>query len=190
MLSFFSKMAQGWELFTSLQINGLKVLSGVMGTDGLSNPLNFYILLHYIKCCNIISEALNIDTRYKSSFTYSPQKHQFLSEVAETFEGKKDFNITAITSNAVILLIASENCGNIKNLSEKTVPFDVQIVEKNNNEIEIFGTNIILPPRIINFISILPKIHGEIGNIKAGDTVEVELLPQSNFRYTVSYDIK
>lgn len=190
-LSFFSKVVEGWEIFTSLEINGTKILSSE-GTNASQWDYAIEIngFLHYTNRCKTISDAMCLnDVAYTSNITYTAEEHKYISEVAEIIKEQKIYSENDITRNATCELIVDEECKNVRMLEQTLEPSSVCFVEREQEIINIFGTTINLPHRIMSLDSVLPRIHGEIENLQSGDVVKVEWLPQKDFKLTVRYDI-
>lgn len=187
--SLFEKMSQGWEIFTSLEINGIKVLSSV-GSDVSSwdYVIDTHSFLTYINRCRIISDKLGLKLSYTSNVSYSSSQHKFIADVVDIIEGKQDYDDTDLTKNACCDLIVDNGCANVKLLNEVTEPNSVTIVQHEGEEVELFGVKVNLPAKVIRLDSVLPKVHAKIENLNSGDVVKVEWLPQKDFKCIVSYE--
>ena len=185
----FDKMSQGWEIFTSLEINGMKVLSSVgMDVSRWDYVIDTHSFLNYVNRCRIISEKFNFDINYTSNVSYTSEDHKYIADVVEVIEGKQVYDETNFTSNASCELVVDNECKNIQALTEVVEPNSLMMVQKDGEDIELFGINVNLPVKIISLDSVLPKIHEEIKNLKDGDIVKVEWLPQKDFKCIVSYE--
>lgn len=187
--TLFDKMSQGWEVFTPLEIDGIKVLSSV-GVDVSSwdYVIDTHNFLNYVCRCRIISEKFKFEISYTSNVSYTYEQHKLIADVVEIIEGRQacdDFNLS---NNASCELVVDDECKNVKALSEITDPISITMVEQAGEEVELFGINVNLPARTVSLESVLPKIHEEIKNLNRGDVVKVEWLPQKGFKYTVSYE--
>lgn len=188
LLSLFTKMAQGWTVFTSLEINGTKFLcSAGMKVDKWDYILETSSLLHYAIRCKIISESLRHEIKYTSNVSYTAEEHKHIANIVEALEGKLVYNASNITSNITCELIVDDECKNVKLLTEATETSSMRMVQEAGEKIEMFGIEVKLPAKIIYLEDVLPKIHGEIDKLKSGDLVKVEWIPQKNFKYSVSY---
>lgn len=188
LLSLFKKMAEGWRLYTSLEVNGIAVItSHGMKVNGLEYVRDTANYLNYVNRCRIIAKSLNVDIKYTSEVSFTADDHKALADIAATFEGAKEFGEDDITSNASCELIVSSKCENVKALAVLTEPTLVQIVEQSGEKLSLFGTEVYLPPKTVYLESVLPKIHRPIEDIEEGDTVTVEWVPQSGFRCSIRY---
>ena len=188
LLSLFTKMAQGWKVFTSLEINGTKFLcSAGMKVDKWDYILETSSLLHYANRCKIISESLRHEIKYTSNVSYTAEEHMYIANIVEALEGKLVYNASDITSNITCELIVDDECKNVKLLTEATETPAIRMVQESGEKIEMFGIAVKLPEKTIYFEDVLPKIYGEIDKLKSGDLVKVEWIPQKNFKYSVSY---
>jgi hypothetical protein len=185
----FEKMSQGWDIFTSLEINGMKVLSSVgMDVSSWDYVIDTHSFLNYINRCRIISEKFNFDISYTSNVSYTSEDHQYIADVADVIEGKQVYDVSNITSNASCELIVDNECKNVKALVEVIEPDSLRMVQQIGEDIELFGINVNLPAKIISLDSVLPKIYKDINDLKCGDVVKVEWLPQEDFKCIVSYE--
>lgn len=188
-LSLFQKMSAGWEVHTGLEIDGKKVLSSpgekVNEWEYINDISNF---LHYINCCRIISDMTNSEIIFTKNVTFSAEEHKNISEVVEIIEGKQVYTEYNLTNNVTCDIIVDNECNNVKILTESTAPNSFQILQPNEEEIDLFGVKVNLPPKRLTLNSVLPKFHGEIKKLKRGDIVKVEWVPQKDFKCVVSYD--
>lgn len=187
--SFFEKMATGWELFMSLEIDGITVFSSngidVSDWDYIKETHN---ILKYLNFCKIISNKFGLNLLYTSNISFSSDDFKYIADVVDTIEGRKTYNITNLISNPSCRLLVGNSCDNVKLLTNVKEPNFVKIVQDEGGEIELLGTKIKLPPKVISLHSVLPKIHSDIESLKEGDEVKVEWLPQENFKYSESYE--
>lgn len=186
--SLFEKMSLGWELFTTLEVNGASILSSTgLNLSNWRYAIDIHNILSYINSCRIISERLKVDIKFISNTSYSAEQHNYISEVAELFEDKKVYTVQNLTSNATCKLEIDETCKAIKTLTEMKTPTTIKIIQQ-DEVVEIFGINVELPPKAFTLECVLPKIYGEIKRLRGGDVVTVEWLPQKNFKCIVSYE--
>jgi len=185
----FEKMSQGWEVFTSLEINGVRVLSSVgMDVSSWDYAIDTHSFLNYVNRCRIISEKLELEISYTSNVSYTSEQHKYIADVVEIIEGKQIYEDTNFTSNASCELVVDDECTNVKALTEITEPNSLRMVQQEGEVVDLFGVNVNLPARVISLESVLPKIHEEIENLNSGDVVKVEWLPQKDFKCIVSYE--
>jgi hypothetical protein len=188
-MSLFSKMAEGWEIFTSLEINGIRMLSStgmkVNNWDYVQDTVSF---LYYVNRCKIISEAFKHEISYTSDVCYTSEEHKYIADIVSVIEGKQTINNSNTADNAFCELIVDDECKNVKTLIASTEPNSIRIAQQAGEQVELFGVEINLPAKVIYLSSVLPKIHGEVDNLKSGDTVKVEWLPQQDYRGIVSYE--
>ena len=189
LLSLFEKMANGWELFTSLEINGTKILSSVgMDVSSWEYVIETASFLGYVNRCRIISNTFHFDIKYTSNVSYSAAEHNYIAEVVAVIEGRYVLDEKSISSNASCHLIADEGCMNVKALLETTEVISIRSVDQVGDDVEIFGAEYRLPARTISLYSVLPKIHGKLTGVKCGDEVKIEWVPQKDFHCTFSYE--
>ncbi|MEE9337890.1 MAG: hypothetical protein V3U87_07400 [Methylococcaceae bacterium] len=146
--SLFSKMAQGWEIFTSLEINGIKVISSVgMKVDKWNYVLDTNSFLHYVNCCKTISEALKYNINYTSNISYTIEEHENISDIAEVFEGKQVYLESNITGNATCELVVDGDNKNVRLLTELTEPISMKMVQSVGESVKLFDVEVNLPKK-------------------------------------------
>ena len=191
LLSLFDKMANGWKLFTSLEINGIKVLSSVgVEVSGWNYIIETSSFLRYVNRCRVISNAFRLDINYTSNVSYTADEHECIAEVVEIIEGKQVYDNSKITSNANCDITVDDEGENVKALMEITEPTSLRMVQSSGDKINIFDVEVSLPAKVIDLDSVLPKVDGDIKDFKGGDIVKVEWLPQIGFKCTVSYEFE
>ncbi|OBP16855.1 hypothetical protein A5320_05680 [Rheinheimera sp. SA_1] len=187
--SLYKKMSEGWVLFTSLEINGIRVLlSKGMTVSKWDYVLDTVSFLHYINYSKVVSDSFNWDIRFVSDVSYTSDEFRQICDVSDVLNGKQVYEEGAITSNATCELIVGQNCLNINELSKIDQAISMKMVQSEGEDILIFGKQFTLPPKIIALDYVLPKIHAEIATLKENDIVKVEWLPQSNFKCEVKYE--
>lgn len=190
LFSLFSKMADGWKLFSSLEIDGNVVTSSRgIKVDDLDFVLGTANFLSYVNRCRIVASKLQHDIKYTSKISFTSEEHRVLAEIVEALEERLDYGENDLTGNASCNLIVSPECKNVKALAAMTAPSLIRMVMDPGGEIVLFGTPIALPSKSYNLISVIPKIHGRIDRLKEGDTVKVEWLPQNNFKCLIRYEL-
>ncbi len=187
--SLFKRMSEGWELFTSLEIKGFRVLA----SKGISLNQWEYVLdtasfLHYVACSKTVIQYFNWDVPFTSTIAYTSEEHRKICEVASIVEGKQIYDKESISSNAIGELVVDEDCANVVDLERIDQPSTTKIVENDAEEIMIFGVRFTLPPKVITLDGVLPKLLNKLKFLKEGDIVSIEFVPQENFRCTIGYE--
>ncbi len=188
LFSFFQKISLGWEIFTSLEIDGMLVLSSSgMNTSNCDEIIDMYSRIGYVNRCRKIAEFLNADVKFKSDFIYTPEEHRNIANIVEFITGEKIYQSSDLSSNVTSELIIDSEYNNLKLLIDTKDPISIRVIQQEEDDIELFGVNLKLPVRTIILDSVLPKIHDEINSLKIGDAVKVEWLPQENFKFSITY---
>ncbi|NOR72157.1 MAG: lysogenic conversion protein [Methylomarinum sp.] len=188
-LSLISKLAQGWEIYTSLEIMGVQIFSSQgMQLNELDYILCTNTLLHYTKRCKIISIALRQDIDFTSDVSFTADEHQNIVEIVEIIEGEQVYDESKV-SNLTCNLLVDDECKNVKMLVESTEPTSMQWVEKVADKVSLFGNDVTLPAKIISLDPVIPKIRGKVDELKSGDAIKIEWVPQKGFKCTVSYEL-
>lgn len=186
--SFFEKLAKGWELFTALEIDGIRVLdSKGMDASKMEFVTETRSVLYYIDKVSEIAGYLEELVRFSSVFSYTPEEFKRVIDVVEIITRKCIYSENNITSNASCELIVDEDARNIELLSSMTEPTNVIFNEKSNESIECFGRNLYLPAKSISLNKVTPRIVSPQSSYKQGDVVQVEWIPSSGFECKVEY---
>lgn len=189
LLSLFSRMAEGWSVFMALEVEGKKILSSEgITVDTWDYVLDISSFLHYVHRCKIISVAMGHNVSFAKDVEFTAEEHRKIADVVEIIEGKHNFTQNDLTTNASCVLLVDDESKNVQMLTDKTEPATMRMVEEFGETINLFGTEIVLPPRATTLYSVLPKLSVETENLKCGDEVTVEWIPQKDFKCIVSYE--
>ncbi len=189
--SLYSKMSQGWNLFTSLEINGEQLLKGNPIKMNTSNFItNMYSFLQYTHRCRIISNILQIDVTFISDIEYTAAEHTHISEISNILEGKEVLYKKDINSNPSLNIVVGENASENMNLfAKKNEPISIQLIQPLGDNVKLFETDIALPNKVVVFDSVIPIVHTNIDKIKSSDSIKIELNPQEDFKCLTSYKL-
>lgn len=186
--SLFENIVHGWKVFTSLEINGQELITSKgMKIDDWEFSIDNYNLLSYIHASKIISNALRKPILYTNSVTFSGSQLDNIIQIADTFENKRRFGKDKILKNPSCELIIDENHENLKELFKKTEPRSLRITQNSGETIHLFGSPVDIPPEVITIDQITPKFLKNIDDLKEGDTVTVEWIPEKDCKLTYSF---
>lgn len=187
--SFFDKMAEGWTLSTSLEIDGLNILNSKgMKVSTWDYVLDTNSFLHYVYRCKTIANRFNFQINYTSEISFTSDEHMNIVDIVEIIEEKKSFNFDNLAENASCTLLADDKCQNIEMLTNLTVPITIKMSQKVGETIKLFNEEFLLPPQIIYISGVLPKFHTSTKDIKPNDSVKIEWMPQDDFHCLISYN--
>ena len=171
-----------------MEISGNRVFTSKgMKLDKWEYTLHTYSHLNYIKCCSIIAKALHLEIKYKIGVTYSADDHKKISTIANTIENGDIYSNKAQMKKFEIIFVIDETKSILEKLSEHSEPSNFHMWFDTNDEIEIFSTLVKLPPKEFKLESFIPKVHGQIKNLKSGDSVKITWVPQKKFRLITNY---
>lgn len=186
LFTLFKKMALGWSIFTTLEVDGTQILtSQAMHANESEFVKDTNSFLHYIHRCRVIADALKTEINFTCEVSYSSEEHKRLAEVANIIEGKKE----DISEPPVTNIIVSSNKENIKQILAIEDPISMRLVQNESEKVKLFGEEITLPARIYYFKSVIPRIRAVEKKIQPGDTVTVEWIPNEESEFIVSYDM-
>jgi hypothetical protein len=189
LFSIFNKMHEGWELFTSLEIEGARFFLSkghdASKSDYINNMAGFF---NYIECSRITASTLKLDISYTSNISYTSEEYEKICDVADILKGNQIYEKEMFTNNANCKITTNEKCSNVSTLKNTKQPCDIKIVSNEREEITVFGQKFTLPTKTFILTSVLALIHEEIESLQEGDIVEVEWLPQENFTFKIGYE--
>ncbi|EEF78538.1 hypothetical protein [Methylophaga thiooxydans] len=188
--SLFEKIALGWQIFTSLEVDGSKILtSQAMYADNSEFVKNTNSFLHYINSCRIIGRSLGVQINFKLDVSYSAEEHKRLAEITDIISGNQQFKSNEISDNLSTDIIVTDKKENVDKMLAIDKPISMRMVQNECETVELFGQEVVLPPKVFYFSSVTPKIYIDISNIQPGDTVNVEWIPEANSKFVVSYEL-
>ncbi|MGU5686000.1 hypothetical protein ACV1DN_17535 [Aeromonas allosaccharophila] len=187
--NFISKIAEGWTVFTSLEIDGNVILKNT----GSKYDTNSFIrtissILEYTENCRVIAEFCEKDIIFSSKISFSQEEFSFLAEAANKMRNVETYDATLLREKPTCKVIADEGCKNIIAIKEGDKPATIRIEQPSGSLAKLFSQEINLPPQVIILESVRPIIKTDIDKIKAGEHVLIEWAPQDNFRSITFYD--
>lgn len=189
LFNFFEGVFEGNELLSSLEVNGEVGLSGTL-KDPESTESFYHIFSHlkYIKYSREISQYFNVDIKYTSSIAYSYEHLQYVYEVYRTIKGLNKWSEKDQKNNGKAT-VCVENAKEFEKQFMRSVACEVKIIDRESEDIELFGTRITLPPRVFLIQNVIPKILGKKkGSIRDGDSIEIEYVPSTNYSCSIVYE--
>jgi len=186
--SLFDKMAEGWSILTSLEVEGLNILKSspikVSKCDYIQDTTT---LLHYVNRCKVIAKKFDFQVSYTPKVSFSAVEHKNIADIVDIIEEKKTYSNEDMSENATCTIVADNDCQNINSIADINKPTTIRLMQGLGETIKLFNSEFNLPPQIIYIGGVLPKFHGNIQSIRAGEEIKVEWIPQDNFKCLVSY---
>lgn len=68
-------------------------------------------------------------------------------------------------------------------------PMSITFVQDSSEEVTLFGKTVGLPILEVKFENVIPKIVGDIENLKDGDEITVGWQPKENFKCVFEYKL-
>lgn len=189
LFTFFEEMFNGSELLSSLEVNGEAGLNGTL-KDPESTELFYHIFSHlkYIKYSREISQHFKVDIKYTSSIAYTYEHLQYIYEVYKTIKGLNRWSEKDQKNNGKAT-VCVENAKEFEKQFMRSVACEVKIIDREREDIELFGTRITLPTRVFLIQDTIPKILGERKEgIRDGDSIEIEYVPSTNYLCSIIYE--
>jgi len=119
---------------------------------------------------------------------FTVDEHQNIAEIVKIIEGRLVYDENNM-SNPTCNLLVDDECKNVKMLVESTESTSMQWVEKVGEKVSLFGNDVTLPVKIISLDFVAPKIYSKVDELRSGDTIKIEWVPQKGFKCTVRYEI-
>lgn len=186
--SLFEKLFNGWELYTALEIDGIRILdSKGINASKMDFVTETTSALTYISNVSKISSFLGTLVIFTHDFSYNNEEFRNLFEIVKTIDGKNVYTEKEITSNASCDVVADEGAKNIGLISNSTEPTSTKFSETTQETIKCFGVNLKLPVKAIVLTNVIPKVFLNGDKIKKGDIVHVEFIPTKGFECKFEY---
>ncbi len=181
---FFKQLFDGWELKTSLEINGLVIYDAIIVTGRAMKSIN--ATFQYINYVKILSKYLNIQIKYIYDHSYTEKDYYDLVEIIDIIEGEYILNKNNFSSISITVTIDNTLACN-QLLQDSNKPINTMFIPNTQDEITLFNQVIRLPKKKFILTSVLPKIDKPISEIQEGDLVKVEFLPCDNFELKIEF---
>lgn len=187
---FFIKIEDGWTLFTSLEYNGLRILSSEgLNVSKWENALNINNLLHYTHCCRLIASHFNKEIKFKANVSCTPDEYDLVSSTADIVSGIYSFSdISMIKENLITKMIVDESLQNLALLEGLTSPTSFKMIQRKKETLNLFNTPLELPDQVILVENVLPQIDIAIDKIQPNESLRIEWLPQKEFKIHVGFE--
>lgn len=187
----FSKINNGWEFHSSLEIEGEKIFAGVVNNFRESKYFKYiYSQLNYIFILSKICQKLNLSFVYDHSYMYSADEHMRVIEIYKILYDGISLDKSSINDNAKCTLEVADDLSNINAIIEaKGKPTSLRFEQLEQETITPFSQSLILPKFIHTFSEVVPIIKTDISNLKPGDLVEIEWEPTEDCKYTVEAEL-
>ncbi|MFK5950511.1 MAG: hypothetical protein QM500_17295 [Methylococcales bacterium] len=184
--SLFNKLSDGWELYTALEVDGIKVIES-HGLDGrkIKAVNELLIILSYINNVSKISKFLDKKLIFKHDFSYTIDEYNYIGNIVDIIEGKCIYK--SLKNNPSCVIVANEEAENIDYILNKIEPTTLEIREVNDVPVVCFGVELQLPKKKTIFNNVIPKISLQEREFKEGDKVSVEFIQCDGFECRVMY---
>ncbi|CAJ1836190.1 hypothetical protein [Aeromonas veronii] len=184
-----SNIANGWLVFTSLEIDGETILKNTGSKYDDNDFTNeAYGILEYTNNCRIIAKHCKKNILFSSSASVSQEDSFFIAELAHGLENTITYNASDIKENPTLELIADDGCQNIQKIKNCNEPGSIRIVQSSGDTVRIFNQEVTLPPKVFAFESVIPRVLDDMEDIKENDHVLIELSLHDNFTAQIFYE--
>lgn len=189
LLDLFKAIENGWDIEAGLEIQGLNLLRAIQKIPEDANFIKWMnAVLRYIELIRKIARHFGVVIRFSSESEISEDDFSRAMEVVEIIEGRYQFDKSALKSNVTCKIIAQDNARNIHELIKSKSSSVLVFYPDDRDGLSAFGQAIQLPMREVTLEGVRAEFdHVKIAEIKDGDVVSVEWIPDENFRYTVRY---
>jgi hypothetical protein len=191
LISFFEKLAAGWELHTALQVDGIEVAkSHSLSLGDMDFIYQQSSYLQYIKAAQAIASYLKVSIPFDAEVSYSIEEYIETLELARIINGTAIYSQNNIRTDITCELIVDDQLENLRLIESCKTPTVFKIEESEGGEISIFGQKIQIPPKTIIYSSILPKLIPNKSKVGPGDKVKLQMLPTESSTITKIFNLK
>lgn len=180
----FSMLSSGCELNTNLEVDGNCVFTGNGGKLNSIEDIQYYAMFcDYLHLAASVLRRFSKTITFDHNITYSRLVHEQLLMLSRVLNG--ECIVTEdIEANATCTFVAEEGLENIKTiLKYADEPRAVKYEQGYGSVIELFGETLQLPRSYFVITRVIPAIHQNIEDIRPGDDVLVEWLPQDGCEF-------
>lgn len=189
LLDTFTKFKEGWKMVSSLEIDGLEIFrSDAISFDDSDYLADISSFLYYTELCKKIASTFEKKVNFNSKVSYSKEEHQALARIVSDIESD-GYSQEVLQGNiSCEMTIHDPDKAREVLLSNETI--SIKLKQETGESISLFDQTILLPPLTIEQTHVRLKVIGDSSNnIKIGDTITIELIPQENclsyFRYEI-----
>lgn len=188
LLETFSRLRDGWKLITALEVDGIEIFRSTgMQFDDLDYVLEISSFLYYTEVCKKIAAAFSQIIKFKSDVSYTEEEFSSLARIVSDIEKKEGYSQGDLKGNASFELVITDPDETRKFLESKEAA-SIKFAANTGEFISLFDTHIPLPPLTIEQGPVILNVIGDYDDMKAGDTVTIELVPQENYRCIFKYE--
>jgi hypothetical protein len=184
----FRKLSDGWVLVTTLEIDGIEIFS----SEGMKLNNSDYVLeissfLYYTELCKKIASAFNEVVLFDADVSYTEEEYKYLAKIVTDIEKTEGYSQDDLKGNSTCDLVVSDP-DQARIFLNSNEGASVKMRMDSGEPIFLFGTAVTLPPLTIIQSPVIANVIGDYSDIKAGDSLKIELVPQENYRCIFKYE--
>ena len=174
----YEKLTSDWKLNMSLEIDGVRIFKGSQPKlDRERDIKKLFLLLKYVETARNVCAYIGKDVQFKTNFEYSKNEHEKLIIHNNLINEEKGYYLILFDGVANSIIIADDTLNNINNIEKTKDPTVLRFEQVEGEVVNIFGSLVTLPKLSHTFTKVKPKIKTKITEIKPGDEVMVEWIP-------------
>ncbi len=183
---FFRHLMEGWELDTTLEIDGEDIfLGGGIDFRDQDAVKRYYKWLRYIFLVREVLKYIEEQVVFSDAlFTFSEEDYDKLTEIYNIISQN---NIQSVKTSMKTSLIADEDLS-ISNINIMlTQPTSMLSRQSEQEQVTVFGKDVLLPRIYYALTKVTPKIHTDIATIKPGQEISIEWIPEEDCEYVFGF---
>jgi hypothetical protein len=185
--SFYSKIAAGKAIELAIEFEGANLLTTrvtlLAETPKFAAAL---VILEYTRRARVLCLRLKKSVTFQLSPPFDADGHTSLARAVDVFEGDGMFD--GELDCASCELLADKGAKNIRALKADTNPHIIEYVQRDGDELTVFGQLVSLPPARVTMNGVIAEVTSNLRSIKEGDAVRIDWTPIKGARITRSFE--
>jgi hypothetical protein len=186
--SFYSKVSDGWEFFTSLEVNGDTVFS----SNGYDFSDKDFIkenaeVLSYLLAAKVICKTFGFNVQFDKNGSYTPKGYKQILDIAEILNNNTGFREQSLSAQITFKVELQSDVNDPKAFKDETKPHNLEFPIDEREVINLFGHTLSLPKRAISIKNTGLKLITAKPALVAKSSIEFECVPLKGFHYKVTY---
>jgi hypothetical protein len=185
---FFSCLTDGYDLFVTMELEGLDVLSAGFGED--DKPIRFndiYYMLSYINLCSTVAKRLNVFVPYPLKYEYSQDDFSRIENVLKILDGEVKFSKNEVLKNPRITVsFPSDNFETA--LTQMRNSNSIKLAPPDQEYLFVFNKKILLPPKSYCFYNHKINLVKKVKERDEWFACDIEIVRTDSFYCELMYE--
>lgn len=187
-LEFFRNLANGKKIVLRIKHKGKVVIhSNPHPFEMREMALESLSLFRYIDKCVQLSRIINKNIYYKKCSISEEEYKQLMDYTSQGLPALIHKADTLPEGKIESTIIINDDLNNLEAIKKHNTPSNLKIKELSNSTILVFGQEILIPKKILNFNGVTPRIKEIFNSSEDEKSAVIEWIPSDDFYWTVDY---